>query len=161
MASATLKCRSKDHFKTNERFKRWDMKWHDNKPYCRDCYQKLFGTSQTRQNIFAVLKRIFDLGDFANIPLYIDHQIDKYINEYGFTEQGIYNTLCYIYFEYDFNEMNIKYGIFPVLQEYELHHNFKFNTNIQVNEQTIRQVNTNVKPSNSNVVKKIEKLELN
>lgn len=161
MATRMLKCKSDDHRKTDKRFDRYTMKWHNNKAYCKECYDKYFGNSQIRNNIFAVLRKIFDLGDYADIPLSIDHQIDKYIKEYGFTEQGIYNTLCYIYFEYDFSDFNIKYGIYFILDEYKEHHNFTFDTNIKVNKQTVKHVHTSVKPSNSKVIKKIEKLELN
>lgn len=133
---------------------------HKGKNYCKDCYERQFGASQERKMIYGMVKKLFDLSDYDGIPKFIDLQIDKYIREYGYTEEGIFNTLCYIYFEYDLHELNFRYGIYPVVNEYELHHTFQFKKNVQIAEQKTNKVSTVVKRSNKSVVKKIDRLEL-
>lgn len=161
MADRKVLCHGKDCYPSRLKYPKSEVIKHGRLNYCKDCYNKQFAPSFTRQLIFLILKKIFDLSEYESLPKFIDLQIDKYIREYGYTETGIYNTLCYIYFEYDFSTLNVKYGIYPVINEYELHHDFSFEKNVKIKEQKVNKVNTRIKPNSSQVVKKIDELELN
>lgn len=161
MKSNSPICHGSKCWKDRIRHDKEDMVKQDGKWYCKDCLKSDFYVSNTRNLIFQVLKKIFDLNEYDQMPLSINLQINKYINEYGFTENGIYNTLCYIYYEYDFHSLDFKYGIYPVVKEYDKHCNFQFKTNIPLKERKTRKIVAKLKPANQKVIKKIDKLELN
>lgn len=159
MKDTKVLCHGKSCYPFKFRYSKDFVIKHNRKYYCKNCYNKQFAPSIYRQSIFLILKKIFDLSEYDKLPRYIDLQIDKYINDYGFTEKGIYNTLCYIYFEYDFSKLNLKYGIYFIINEYELHHDFHFRKNIPTKKHELNKVKTNLK-ENHKVVKKIKSLEL-
>lgn len=135
---------------------------HKNSYYCQECYNIEFGQSQYRQAMFAILDKIFDLSDYSRLPRFINLQIEKYIRDYNFTEEGIYRTLCYIYFEYDFNDLNFKYGIYPVVVEYDLHHDFTFKKQtVKPHKRHVVKINSSKRNRNNHVIPKIKSLELN
>lgn len=160
MATQMVLCYGKACYPQRIKHPKNEMIKHKGKNYCRKCYDTEFGQSETHKLIIAMVRKIFDVGDYQTIPNVMERQIEKYIREYNFTEEGIFNTLCYIYFEYDLNELNIKYGLYPVVEEYEMHHNYSFQPHVKLKETETHKVTTKIRPSNKPVVKKIDELEL-
>lgn len=160
MAEAQYLCYGDACYPMRLKHPKSELTKHKGKNYCKLCYDRQFAPSKERQMIASMVRKMFDVSDYQSLPKFIDLQIDKYIREYGFTEVGIFNTLCYIYFEYDLHELNLKYGIYPVINEYELHHNFEFKKNVPIKQSEIKSVTTSLKKSNSKVIKKIDDLEL-
>lgn len=152
-------CRGKDCSAFKLRYPREELFKYKKRYYCEDCYRQLVPLSKYRRNIWLIFKKIFNL-DFKEMPKFVELQLNKYIDEYGFTEEGIFNTLSYIYLEYDFDKLNYKYGLFPVVREYELHKDFHFKGKTKLNKINKNVVHTSLKPSHNNV-KEIDELRLN
>lgn len=160
MANPMVLCYGKACYPQRIKHPRNDMIKHGGKNYCKPCYNLEFGQSEEHRLIITMVRKIFDVDDYQTIPTFMEKQIEKYIREYGYTEEGIFNTLCYIYFEYDLNELNPKYGLYPVVEEYELHHQFKYKTHVKLKEKEARKVTTKLHKNRNKVVKKIKELEL-